>query len=167
MSFVCFTSFRYSFQNDSLEIDLISSGSVVAIFRHFIHALEHNEYLRPLLNPYFPQQSLLLVTFQMTKLVLTELQPDTPGNIPLELDCGRCYYTLQEVCRIPGQCDRRGCQRPSTARCSKCKTTYCTPECQRQYVHFVVLLRLWCKRDDVYAFLSCLGTGRSISRCAP
>jgi hypothetical protein len=142
------------------NIYLPFAGSVVAIFRHFIYALKHNQSLLPLLSPCFPRPSLFMATCQMSKLVSTELKPVSPGEIPLELDCGRWYWELQEACRVPDECSRRGCQHKITARCSTCKTGYCSVDCQRQCVPSLISV------TQRVNFL-CIGTGRSISSCAP
>src|ERR1700727_2285754 len=89
----------------STEIQTTFAGSVVAIFRHFIYALEHDQSLLPLLSPCFPRQSLFIATCHMSKIVSTELKPKlkpvAPSDIPLELDCARWYFELQEACQIP------------------------------------------------------------------
>jgi hypothetical protein len=132
------------------------AGSVVAIFRHFDYALRHDPSLLPLLSPHFPRQSLFIATYQMSKIVNAVLKPATPADIPLELDCGRWYFALQEACRIPDECGRRGCEHKITARCTNCKTGYCGVDCQKQYV---VLFNSGAQR---VTFLW-IGTGRSIN----
>jgi len=118
------------------ENDYQICRSVVAIFRHFIYALEHDQSLLPLLSPCFPRQSLFIATCHMSKIVSTELKPKlkpvAPSDIPLELDCARWYFELQEACQIPDECSRRGCQHKITAHCSMCKTGYCGVDCQKQ-----------------------------------
>jgi hypothetical protein len=48
---------------------------------------------------------------------------------------------------LPNTCTRRGCDKRSTARCSRCSLGYCSGDCQRLWVHTWLYLSFYGETD--------------------
>ena len=109
------------------------TGSMNAILQDMSSSLDEDPSLLLSLSPQFPRQD-VLATLKRLSTTFNPLNPAT-GDIPVNQGCWVLFSKLHKACVAPDECTHRGCRQRPTARCTKCKSGYCSIRCQKQCVH--------------------------------